>query len=364
MEIPEVRFADANGVRIAWHEYGTGPDVLAIPPLVSNIELVWEHKYYRRFLERFADHLHMVAFDKRGIGLSDRFDGTPTLDERVQDISAVLDAAGLRSATVLGTSEGGLMAQLFTARHPERVDRLILINSSPGASGFVELHTDPDGSIDRLLEKFAKFQQLEQTWGEDPQFMVDWFSPDRSDDPTFVRWIGRMQRQSATAADLARQSASMAALDAVDHLGDIAVPTLVAHLRDDPVVPVASAAYLAERIPGATLLELPGRDHFVFTHPEWQRSVDACIEFITGAVPRATNADAARGSRTFGWDSLTPAEDRVVELVTEGLSNKQIAEKLFVSVATVKTHLQHVYQKLEVSTRAELIAAVTSRAPR
>jgi pimeloyl-ACP methyl ester carboxylesterase/DNA-binding CsgD family transcriptional regulator len=361
VDVPEVRFADANGLRIAWHEYGVGPDVLAIPPIVSNIELVWEHKYYRRFLERFAAHLHMVAFDKRGIGLSDRFDGSPTLDERIEDIAAVMDAAGLRSATVLGTSEGGLMAQLFTARHPERVDRLILINSSPGASGFVELHTDDDGSIDRLLEKLAKFQQLEQTWGEDPQFMVDWFSPARSDDPSFVRWVGRLQRQSATAAELARQSQSVAPLDAVDHLGSIAVPTLVAHLRDDPVVPFASAAYLAERIPDATLLELPGRDHFVFTHPEWMTAVDACIEFVTGAPPRATTTND-RGARGFGWESLTPAEQRIVDLLADGLSNKQMADKLFVSVATVKTHLQHVYQKLEVNTRTELVAAVSNRA--
>jgi pimeloyl-ACP methyl ester carboxylesterase/DNA-binding CsgD family transcriptional regulator len=361
VDVPEVKFADAGGLRIAWHEFGRGPDVLAIPPMVSNVELVWEHPYYRRFLEYFADHVHMVAFDKRGIGLSDRFDRAPTLDERIDDIVAVMDAAGLGSASVLGTSEGGLMAQLFTARYPERVDRLVLINSSPGASGLVALMTDPDGSTERLHEQLAKFARLEATWGHDPQFMVDWFSPVRSDDPTFVAWVGRLQRQSATAKDLARQAESIAPLDAVEHLGDIAVPTMVAHLRDDPVVPFESAAYLAERIPGATLVELPGNDHFVFTHPEWKTAVDHCIEFITGSAPSGASTRARRGSPTFGWDSLTPSEVRVVELVAEGLSNKQVAEKLFVSVATVKTHLQHVYQKLEVSTRSELTAAVAAR---
>lgn len=353
-----MEFADAGGLRIAWHQFGEGPDVLAIPPLVSNIELVWEHKFYRRFLEYFARHVHIVAFDKRGIGLSDRFDRPPTLDERIEDITAVMDAAGLESATVLGTSEGGLMAQLFTARHPERVDRLVLVNSSPGAAGMVEVHTDADGSMDRLLETFARFEQLERTWGEDPQFMVDWFSPVRSDDTSFVRWVGRLQRQSATAADLSRQAQSLAPLDAADHLGDIAVPTLVAHAIDDPVIPFAAARYLAERIPGATLVPLPGNDHFLFTHPEWQTLLDTCIGFITGEP--VTNP-SRNGSRSFGWDALTPAEERVVDLVAEGLTNKQIADKLFVSVATVKTHLQHVYQKVEVSSRSELTAAVASR---
>ena len=357
MDIPDVHFAHADGVNIAWHQFGAGPDVVCIPPLVSNVELVWEHKYYRRFLEYLGDHLHIVAFDKRGIGLSDRLTGIPTLEDRIGDITAVMDAAGLESAALLGTSEGGLMAQLFAAVHPERVERLVLVNSSPGFSGGVSLLTDPDGSTARLEEQLHKFQRLEATWGREPQFMVDWFSPIRSSDSAFVSWVGRLQRQSATPNDLANQTASLVLLDAVDRLGEIAVPTLVAHCRDDPVVPFAAAKYLAERIPGATLVELPGNDHFLFTHPEWQAALDCCIEFITGSRPQPR----ARRTVTFGWDSLTPAELRIVELAASGFANKQIAEKLFVSVSTVKTHLLHVYQKLEFNTRAELIAAVVER---
>lgn len=363
MEVPAIHYADTGGLKIAWHEYGEGPDVLAIPPLVSNIELVWEHKYYRRFLEYFAQHLHVVAFDKRGIGLSDRFDRAPTLEERIQDIVAVMDAAGLESATVLGTSEGGLMAQLFTVMHPERVERLILLNSSPGASCLVELDTEADGTMPRLLEKMAKFERLGATWGQDPQFMVDWFSPVRSDDRTFVQWMGRLQRQSATAKELSLQVESLAPLDAVDRLGEISVPTLVAHAIDDPVIPFESAVFLAERVPGAVLVELPGNDHFLFTHPQWQTAIDACIEFVTGRRPRPTRTRNDSGRASFGWDSLTKAEVRVVDLAASGFSNKQIADKLFVSVATVKSHLVHIYQKLEIGTRAELAAAFAAHEP-
>ena len=109
--------------------------MLVIPPLVSNVELVWEHAYYRRFLEYYACYMRMTIFDKRGVGLSDRFADAPTLEERTEDILAVLDAASLETVVLEGVSEGGLMAQLFAALHPERVERLVLFNSSPGAAG-------------------------------------------------------------------------------------------------------------------------------------------------------------------------------------------------------------------------------------
>ena len=285
MDVPEVRFADADGVSIAWQQFGDGPDVLVIPPLVSNVELVWEHAYYRRFLEYVGRYVRLTLFDKRGVGLSDRFADPPTLEERTEDILAVLDAAGLETVTLEGVSEGGLMAQLFAARHPERVERLVLFNSSPGAAGFLAAHTAPDGSVAALEEKLGMFQRLVDTWGRDPRFMVEWFNPTYADDAAFVRWVGRLQRQSSTAADLGRQLSSVAGLDAADHLGDITAPTLIAHGSGDRVIPVAAAHYLGERIPHSTVLELPTDDHFAFTHPGWQDFCDLLIEFVAGSRP-------------------------------------------------------------------------------
>ncbi|MDT5051512.1 MAG: hypothetical protein QOG75_7440, partial [Mycobacterium sp.] len=212
VDVPEVRFADAGGVTIAWQQFGHGPDVLIVPPLVSNVELAWEHEYYRRFLERLGRHLRVVAFDKRGVGLSDRFAKAPTLEGRTEDILAVLDAAGLERVALAGVSEGGLMAQLFTAQHPERVERLVLVNSLLGVTGFIAAHTAPDGSLGPFEEKLGAFAHLVETWGREPQFMVDWFSPRYSDDAAFVRWVGRLQRQSATAQDIARQIESVSVL--------------------------------------------------------------------------------------------------------------------------------------------------------
>lgn len=283
--MPEVRFADASGVTIAWQQFGHGPDVLIIPPLVTNIELNWEHEYYRRFLEHLGRHLRVTVFDKRGIGLSDRFAEAPTLEQRTEDVLAVLDAAGLDTVAVAGASEGGLMAQLFAAQHAERVERLVLINSSPGVSGFVAIHTAPDGSLAPLEAKLQMFQHLIDTWGRDPQFMVEWFSPRYEVDAAFVRWVGRLQRQSATASDMGRQVDSVATLDAVDHLAQIDAPTLIMHGSGDRVIPVAAAHYLGGRIPGSAVLELPIDDHFAFTHPSWRDLVDQFIQFVAGSRP-------------------------------------------------------------------------------
>ena len=326
MELPEVHFADASGVSIAWTQFGRGPDVLSLPPLVSNVELVWEHEYYRRFLEHLGRHVRLTAFDKRGVGLSDRFAEAPTLEERAEDILAVLDAAGLATVVLTGASEGGLIAQLFTALHPERVERLVLINSHPGATGFVAVHTAADGSLEPLAEKLLKFQRVRDSWGQDAQFMVDWFCPSHSGDAAFVRWLGRLQRQSMTAAELERQLWSLQPLDAVQHLGDIAVPTLIMHGSDDRVIPVAAAHYLGDRIPGSTVVELPTEDHFAFTGPGWRDLVDTLIEFVIGSRPtrsaqrlvqalvftdivNSTSSTAAAGDEA--WHRLLDSHDRI-----------------------------------------------------
>ena len=120
MGIPETHYANAGGLRIAYQKWGSGPPCLIVPALISNIEIFWEHELYRRTLERMGKFLTCVTFDKRGIGLSDRFDGIPTLEQRIGDITCVMDAVGWESAHVHGTSEGALMAQLLAADHPER----------------------------------------------------------------------------------------------------------------------------------------------------------------------------------------------------------------------------------------------------
>ncbi len=278
MEPPEVRYAlTKDGYRLAWQQWGSGPEVFVVPPLVSNVELVWEQELFRRAFEYFGDHVRMTAFDKRGIGLSDQFSEPPTLEQRCEDILAVMDAAKLERPTLMGLSEGGLMAQLFTALHPGRVDRLVLGNSHPGASAFVELEPD-------LEDKIRKFRRMTDHWGTDIQWFVEWFNPSQADNAAFVRWMGRYARLSATPASIRRQVQSISTLDARDHLSQIAAPTLVTHVAEDGVIPPAAGPWLAERIPDATFEQLGGADHFGLADPEWRAQADVHLEFICGSV--------------------------------------------------------------------------------
>ena len=147
MNISDVKFAKSGDVHLAYQRYGAGPDVVLIPGLVSNVELGWEQEVYRRVREHIGRYVHVLEFDKRGIGSSDRFTQHPTLEERIGDITAVMDAEGVERASLLGLSEGGVMAQLFAAMHPERVDRLALINSALGVAAYPELQAYSDDPI-------------------------------------------------------------------------------------------------------------------------------------------------------------------------------------------------------------------------
>jgi DNA-binding SARP family transcriptional activator/class 3 adenylate cyclase len=286
VQVPEVRFADSDGFAIAWTQWGSGTDVLVVPPLLSNAELQWEHEVYRRYLERLGRHVRVVTFDKRGIGLSDRFHEMPTLEQRTSDIIAVMNAAGLERASLVGLSEGGLMTQLFTVLYPERVERLVLANSLAGASMFITAHIAPDGSNEPLQQKLASMGKLVETWGRDPQFFVDWYAPSQSANESFVRWVGRFQRLSATAADIDRQISSLMLLDGSDRLCEITAPTMVMHGVRDTVCPIAVGHAIAAAIPGATLAEIDTADHFFVSSENWAREQDVFLEFVTGSRPQ------------------------------------------------------------------------------
>ncbi len=196
-----------------------------------------------------------------------------------------MDAAGLDRPVLMGASEGGLMAQLFAAQHPERVDRLVLLNTAPGRSGMLAVHRDADGSLRRLKRLADSFEKMIASWGSDPQYTVDQFCPSNSNNAAFVRWFGRLQRQSATHADIRRQVDSVVLLDAASSLAQITAPTLVVHATGDRLMPVAAGRYVAERIPGARFVEIPGDDHFVEPTPHWQEFTDTWLEFVTGSRP-------------------------------------------------------------------------------
>jgi class 3 adenylate cyclase len=327
MEVPEVKFARSGNVNLAYQRWGSGPDVVMIPPLVENIEIAWEHELYRRSLEHFGSYIRTLQFDKRGIGMSDRFDTHPTLEQRIGDITAVMDAEGIERASLVGLSEGGLMAQLFAAMHPERVDRLVLINSAPGSSAMGHLARYSDKPLPTIEDIVKVLFGLVDTWSRQPEYMVEWFMPSQRDNASFVRWVGRLQRMSASPADIRRQIESVLQLDAVAHLSQIKAPTMVMQVAGDRLIPVAAGRYLADKIPGAEYVEFEGDDHFLWVMPNWREMNERWIEFATGSRCTDRNerrfatigftdiVDSTRRSREVGdeaWRITLESHDRIV----------------------------------------------------
>src|SRR5713101_6960350 len=190
MDISEIKYARSGDLNIAYQRYGAGPDMVIISPLVSNVELAWEQEVYRRAREYIGRYVHVLEFDKRGIGSSDRFEQAPTLEQRIDDITAVMDAEGIERAHILGVSEGGIMGQLFAALHPERVDRLVLVNSVIGPSAHSELRRRDDEPRLPRADVLRRFQRMIDGWGREPEFFVALFAPSQNDNPAFVRWAG------------------------------------------------------------------------------------------------------------------------------------------------------------------------------
>jgi pimeloyl-ACP methyl ester carboxylesterase/class 3 adenylate cyclase len=315
MNISDVKFAKSGDVHLAYQRYGAGPDVVLVPPLVSNVELGWEQEVYRRAREHVGRYVNVLDFDKRGIGSSDRFTQPPTLEERIGDITAVMEAEGIERASLLGFSEGGLMSQLFAAMHPERVDRLVLVNSGFGLSAVPELRAYSDEPIDplqELEERLARLGHVAETWGRDPQALVDLFCPSQSGNPAFVRWAGRFQRQTASPADFQRQLESIVTLDANDRLADIKAPTLVMNVTGDRLIHPVSGRYLADEIPGARFVEFAGEDHLCWIMPNWREVMDCWVEFVTGAAP------AARRERRFATVLFTDIVGSTAEAARVG----------------------------------------------
>jgi class 3 adenylate cyclase len=293
VERSETRYARSGEVSIAYQVVGDGPfDLVYVPGFVSNIELMWEEPGLARFLERLASFSRLILFDKRGTGLSDPVpnDGLPTLEERMDDVRAVMDAVGSKRAALLGHSEGGNMCVLFSATHPERTTALLLVGSYAK-----RIRSEDYPWAPTVEERAREIEETEATWGSPEAFRA--LAPSKENDPDFQRWIGRYLRQSASpkaAAALLRMNTQ---IDVRDVLPTIGVPTLLLYRTHDADVHVDEGRYIAERIPGSTFVELPGADHLM-----WTGDADALLDevegFLTG-VRRGPDPDRVLATVLF-----------------------------------------------------------------
>lgn len=357
---PATQYARSGGLNIAYQVFGAGPpDVVLVPGFISHVEFAWHEPLLARFLRKLSAFTRVIAFDKRGMGLSDRDPRreTPSLAERMDDIAAVMDAAGSRRAALLAWSEGGPASLLFAQRVPERVAALMLIGTAPRFSAAEDY---PEGIPRDMLELFI--DTMRQDWGTGVGFEM--YAPSMAGDGRMRSWWASYQRFASSPGAVAASLRMHLDVDVRHVLPDIAAPTLIMHRTRDMLVPVECARFTAARITGARYLEQPGEDHMYWLGDQ-DGTLSAMRDFLAG-TPDGAPIAALRQSRrrpAAGWESLTEAEMDVVRLVTAGMTNRQIAERLYLSPRTIQTHVSHIMRKLGIARRSE-IAAETSRRQR
>ena len=278
--IPATRYTKSGGVNIAYQVVGAGPrDLLWVPGWVSNIEYSWEEPTIRRFLERLASFSRLILFDKRGTGLSDRVPDNelPTLEQRMDDVRAVLDAANSESAALLGASEGASMSILFAATFPERTSALIIYG---GFAKRVWSEDYPWAPTPQERQKF--FDAIEQGWGGVVDLAT--LAPSTIGNERFQEgWAAYLRRSASPGAALALAKMN-SGVDVRGVLPALHVPTLVLHRSGDLDANIAEGRYIAERIDGATFVELPGDDHLWYAG-DTDSIIDEVEEFLTGVRP-------------------------------------------------------------------------------
>jgi pimeloyl-ACP methyl ester carboxylesterase len=273
VNVPETRYASSDGVNIAYQVVGSGPfDLVYVPGWVSNIEVMWEEPRLAAFLERLASFSRLILFDKRGTGLSDAVsdDHLPTLERRMDDVRAVMDAAGSERAALLGHSEGGNMCIVFSASFPERTSALVLLGSYAKRSRSDDYPWAPDPA-----DREHEIQEAERTWGQAD--FAPTLAPSLAEDEAFRSWFKRYLRLSASpraAAALLRMNTT---IDTRAVLPAIRVPTLCIYRTDDPDVKVDEGRFIASKVPGARFVELPGADHLM-----WAGDASAILDEVEG----------------------------------------------------------------------------------
>ncbi len=332
MGTPETRYTRSGDVNIAYQVFGEGPlDLVYVMGWVTNLEAFWQEPSVARFFQRLASFSRLILFDKRGTGLSDRvpIKELPTLEQRMDDVRAVMDAAGSDRAALFGVSEGGPMSVLFAATYPERTSALVLYGS------YAKRLRDPTYPWAPTREERDNwYDLLERGWGG----VVDIGTMAPNADPHFREWWARYLRMSASPGAALALGRMNAEIDIREVLPSIRVPTLILHRTGDLDMDVGGARYIASRIAGAKYIELPGDDHLPFVGDQ-EAILDEIEEFLTGARQHAeldrvlatvlftdmvgsTERSAALGDKR--WRDLLEAHNRVMREELDRFRGREI----------------------------------------
>jgi pimeloyl-ACP methyl ester carboxylesterase/DNA-binding CsgD family transcriptional regulator len=338
-----IRFTrSADQVRLAYAESGAGPPLVKAANWLSHLEFDWQSPLWRHWFGFFSSANRLIRFDARGCGLSDWEVPELGFEAQVADLEAVVDAAQVDRFDLIGISQGGAVACEYCIRHPERVSHLVLYGA------FARGYKRRD---DQTVRQFQALNELVRLgWGqENPAFrklFVTMFVPDASEEQE--RWFSDLMRITSHPEIAARIIEASAELDVVERLPLVKVPTLVMHGRGDARIPYSEGRIFASSIPGARFVTLESRNHILLeSEPAWARFKDAFSEFL--------GHDRIPASTSTGFSELTSRELDVLRHLARGLSNAEIAERIFISEKTVRNHLTSIFSKLHVDSRAKAI---------
>ncbi|WP_306006476.1 alpha/beta fold hydrolase [Aquicoccus porphyridii] len=313
----------------------------------THLDLDRQSAVWRHWFDFLSDGRTLIRYDPRGSGLSDRNVDDFSMDRWIEDLDAVVKCAGLTRFPLIGLCQGGAVAAAYAARHPDRVSRLVLYDSYPfGAYA--------EGVPDRLVQEArALAEMIEVGWGKKTgafrEIFANLLMPEAGKDA--LRWIGEMQRRSASARNARLMWDAFNAFDIRDVAGDIAAPTLVFHGRRDCMVPFEAGRQLASLIPNARFVPLETNNHILLPNEEaWETFCHEISGFLEPESGAARACDLA-------LDTLTAREVEVLGGVARGLSNRDLANLLRISEKTVRNHVSTIFSKLGVASRAQAIVS-------
>jgi pimeloyl-ACP methyl ester carboxylesterase/DNA-binding CsgD family transcriptional regulator len=339
----------ADGVQLAWAEAGAGPVLVKAANWLTHLEYDWESPVWRHWIHFLADHFRLVRYDERGCGMTDWDVPDLSASRWPLDMQAVVDQASPDApVALLGISQGAATCIAYAVDHPERVSRMVLYGGyARGAA------RRDDEESERLYTAIVEI--VRQGWGtRNPSFrqvFTSRFIPGGTEEQ--LGWFNELCRKTTSpkvAADLLAVRADVQ----IEHLlPRVRTPTLVLHARKDAVTPLAEGRRLAAGIPGAQFVELDSPNHVLLDgEPAWSRFQEAMLEFLGVPVPRGQDAI---------FDGLSPREREVLAVLTEGLGNAEVADRLGLSEKTVRNHLTNLFDKLGVQTRAQAIVMARDR---
>jgi pimeloyl-ACP methyl ester carboxylesterase/DNA-binding CsgD family transcriptional regulator len=345
----QIRFCKSfDGTRIAYAATGSGTPLVRAPHWLTHLEYEFQSPVWRPWIEAFSKDYTLLRMDERACGLSDWDVGELTLETWVRDLEAVVDAAGLERFALFGHSQGAGIAIEYAVRHPQRVTHLVMLGGY--ARGWMRRGLPPE----RIAELEAQLKLVEAGWGREEATYRQMFAMSFMPGGTMeqINSLSELQRRSASAQNAVRIIRGFFNIDVQERAPLVSCPSLVLHGRLDRRTPFEEGRFLASLVPGARLVPLETENHVLLEHePSFRRFFDELRAFV---LP-------TKGPGARAFDGLTAREAEILERIAQGLDNAQIAAHLGMSEKTVRNHITHIFDKIEVESRSQAIVRARER---